>query len=152
MFQAFADLFSPLLHLLGKTGKIGGLVALLLGVGLVVVGLDLTFDEDRYWPLMSAVCIAGLVFAALGAGVLFGSQARLAAALDAVEPVHEPAPREQALELARASAPPFWVCSDCRCVEPGVSITARCTRCGRVAAFVQVGVEAERRTAIACLS
>lgn len=147
-----SELLAPLLDVIARTGKTGGAISIVLGVGCFVAGLYLTFGliEDAIWPIMLTVSAVGVVLIALGLSAFFGTQARLASILADAEAMPEADPAT--IERARELAPPFWVCSECRIVEPGVSITARCTRCAHVANFVQVESEAERATAVACLS
>lgn len=143
----------PLVELLGRAGRAGGISALVLGVGLLVAGLYLTFGllAGAIWPIMLGVCALGLVFVMLGVGVLFGSQARLAAALKRDAPSAR-RPRDRRTDAVLSLTPPFWVCSDCRLVESGLSTTRRCTECGHITGFVQVMHEDDRRTALACMS
>ena len=143
----------------GRGGRIGGVVLVLLGAGLVATGVWGTewltaagiWSAPRGQGLVGgtlALCVVGLGCVALGAGALFGSHARVRTELEAIgERVAQP--RADAAGVARQHPLPFWVCSECRVVEAGLS--ACCMRCGKTVAFVQATDEGERRTAVTAL-
>ena len=133
---------------------------LVLGALFIVVGVYLSgvMIETRIWAHVRhgqsliggamAISVVGLAFMGLGAGSLFGSHSR---ARKALADLDGPAavPRADAVAVAREQPLPFWVCSDCRVVEPGLS--ACCLRCGKVVSFAQATDEGERKTAVTCL-
>ncbi len=135
---------------------------MLLGLALIPTGLWLTFvmpgeapldaaplvhaeEGDRlFLPIMLGVSVVGLALSGLGAGALFGTQGRMRGLFQRSSSVATQTAEEQATVSAEL---PFWVCGDCRVVEPGASITARCTQCGSVSSFVQVESDADRQMA-----
>lgn len=148
-----------LLAVLGRRGPVGGAVLMVLGAGLLLIAVKLVLglgEIHAYETKLGAgmiggvlaLAVVGLVLVGLGGGSLFGAQARVAAAL-AEEPLRRPEPRDDPRAAARTEPVPFWICSDCRVVEPGLS--GCCTRCGNTVGFLQVGYEAERGTAVASL-
>lgn len=147
------------LAVLSRRGPVGGAILMVVGAGLVLVAVKLVIglgevhayawkNGSRAIGVAVALGVVGLVLIGLGGGSLFGAQARVAAAL-AEEPLRKPEPRDDPRAAARTEPVPFWICSDCRVVEPGLS--GCCTRCGNTVGFVQVGYESERGTAVASL-
>ncbi|MBL9103941.1 MAG: hypothetical protein JNL82_23560 [Myxococcales bacterium] len=148
-----------LFAVLGRRGRVGGVIMVVLGAGLVLVASWLVLGLGSAGAYRSqagagviggglALGVVGLALLGLGGGSLFGAHGRMDAAL-AEEPLRRPEPREDPRAVAATAAVPFWICSDCGVVEPGLS--ASCTRCGNTVGFFQVGSEAERGTATASL-
>lgn len=144
---------------LGRCGRVGGVILLVLGLALTAfaVAMILGLDEAGVWGLrrgaeavgaMLGLCVVGLVLVGLGGGALFGAQARAARAAAELEgaPIE---PRADPRAVARVEPVPFWICSECRVVEPGLS--GCCLRCGKTVAFVQVRGEDERSIAVSSL-
>jgi hypothetical protein len=144
---------------LSRRGRVGSVVLVVLGVVIIGFGVALIVDVGGagIWGVRGgasaigvvlALVVVGLVLVGLGGGALFGAQARMARAVAAhpEAPLH---PRADPRAVARAEPVPFWICSDCRLVEPGLS--GCCIRCGQTVAFVQVTREDERSIAVSSL-
>ncbi len=149
-----------MLAVLGRRGPVGSVILIIVGATLIMFAVKLVLGLGEVGAYASrfgagviggvlALGIVGLVLIGLGGGSLFGAQARVSAVIDA-EPQTRIEPREDAQAAARAEPVPFWICSECRVVEPGYS--GCCTRCGQTVGFVQVGSEAERSIAVSSLS
>jgi hypothetical protein len=128
--------------------RFGGWPVVVTGGFFLVLGVGAAASGRELFKVGLAVIGLGVACVALGLGALFGAQARLTAAMHAPG---TPA-RDRLAERAQTESLPFWVCSDCRVVSPGISDTPRCQRCLNAAAFVQATTEADRGIAVACLS
>lgn len=145
---------------LSGRGRVGGAILLALGVTLVGAAVVLAggLDDSGAFGQRSgpgvmggviALGVIGLALVGFGGGSLFGAQARVARAMaEHREPKVEP--REHPRAVAQTMAIPFWICSDCKVVEPGFS--GCCVRCGRTVGYVQVGGEDERSVAVSSLT
>ena len=147
------------LVLTGRGGRFGAIVMLMIGLVLIVAGVLLfmllvqmvDYARSRGIGALGvalAICVAGLVCVALGVGQLFGSHSRLRAAMADFDGAAIK-PRADARAVARGEPLPFWVCSECRVVERGLS--ACCLRCGKGVSFVQATDEEERKIAVTSL-
>lgn len=155
------NVLPSLLAELGRLGRTGSVVLVALGTLLVafaaatVAGLVQFAIGDFQWNqgtfiLAIPLGFVGLVLIGLGGNTLVGAQARVDEAAAALKPTRPPLPLADPRAAARVEPVPFWICSDCKLVAPGLS--GCCVRCGKTAAFVQVRDEDERRTAVAALS
>ncbi len=148
-----------LLAVLSRRGRVGSVILVVLGLALIAAGAALTFglgEEGAYHTrggssaigVAISVAVVGLILIGLGGGSLIGAQARVAAQI-AEHPAPIAAPRTDPRAVARAMATPFWICSDCRVVESGLS--GCCTRCGNTVGFFQAASEADRSIAVSSL-
>lgn len=148
-----------MLAVLGRRGPVGSVILIIVGATLIMFAVKLVLGLGEVGAYASrfgagviggvlALGIVGLVLIGLGGGSLFGAQARVARAMaEHREPKIEP--REHPRAVAQTMAIPFWICSDCKVVEPGFS--GCCVRCGRTVGYVQVGGEDERSIAVSSL-
>jgi|GEM_PF-1979620 len=156
-----------LVEFVERRGKPGAVVSIVVGLMLVPVGVWLAFGmlgtapadaelithaqegDSLSWPIMLVVSVAGLGMIGIGSGALLGTQRRMQAFLDGDAP--SPAGSGDLVRTVEESALPFWVCGDCRVIEPGVSMTDRCMRCGSIAGFVAVAEDRDRSMASSLL-
>lgn len=145
-----------LLAVLSRRGRAGSVILVVLGLALIAAGavLALGLGEGGAYHTRGgsgaiggaiAVAIVGLMLVGLGGGSLIGAQARVAAQI-AEDPTPDATPRDDPRAVAQAMAVPFWICSDCRVVERGLS--GCCTRCGNTVGFFQAASEADRSIAV----
>jgi hypothetical protein len=155
------NVLPALLAELGRLGRTGSVVLVAVGALLVafaaatIAGLvqfqigGFLWGQDMFIVAVP-LGFAGLVLIGLGGNVLFGAQAQVDRAASDLKPTRQPLPLADPRAAARVEPVPFWICSDCKVVAPGLS--GCCVRCGKTVAFVQVRHEEERRTAVAALS
>lgn len=145
---------------LGRRGPVGSAFLLFLGAILVLVALKLALglgESGAYhvklgaWMIGAALAlgVVGLVLIGLGGNSLFGAQARVAAELSDL-PNKKILPQDDPRAVAREQPLPFWICSECRVVEPGLS--GCCLRCGQTVGFLLVKDESERGVAVSSLT
>lgn len=128
--------------------RFGGWPVVVSGACILAIGVGVLASGPALLKLGLAVIGLGVACVALGLGTRFGAQARLTAAMRAAGPLA----RDRLAERAQTEPLPFWACSDCRVVEPGISDTPRCQRCLNASPFVQASGEEDRAIAVACLS
>jgi len=148
-----AKLYFPLVGLVARGGRAGGVAAVVVGLGQIVAGLYLCYVtlNALVWVAGLGLFVFGLILALLGGAVLFGAQGRVTHAIAEAEAEADPPRPNLGVEAARTEPPPFWICNHCRRVEAGVSVLSRCMECGKTSAFVQALDEAGRKTAMAVL-
>lgn len=149
--------FQALLAWLSRRGRVGGTILVVLGLGLIGFGVVFTCGLGEDGDLatrsgrgllgpMLVVGVVGLLLLGLGGGALFGAQGRMAREIGEDRPLQ---PRANPRAVAQQQPVPFWVCSECRVVEPGLS--GCCTACGKTVSYVQVTREDERSIAVSSL-
>lgn len=147
-FKALIDLLCAPLKLIDGGGRIGGVVGLMLGVGMLVGGWWATVNLSL---LGLGACGLGLAYCAYGLSRLAGKEARLRRQFDVDVEIPEPLSRD-ALKLVLKSRPlPFFVCARCRVVMSPGDCGGRCLRCGSETDCVPVSDESDRKTAWASI-
>jgi hypothetical protein len=146
---------------LGRLGRAGSITLVVLGTlivafaGATVADLvrfeigDFRWDQDMFIVAIP-LGFVGLVLIGLGGNNLVGAQAQVDLAGADLHSMRMPPSLADPRAAARVEPVPFWICSDCKVVAPGLS--GQCVRCGNTVAFMQVREENERRTAVAALS
>jgi hypothetical protein len=143
-FKALIDFLCYPIRLFDAHGRLGGTVALVLGVGMHYAGWWVA-TTTSVWGL--GVSGVGVAYCVYGVSRFVGQEARLRQEYAATGP--GPVSRsKQELELVLQTRPlPFFVCTRCRVVMTPAECGGKCQKCGSEADCLPVYAEADRVTA-----
>jgi len=136
------------IQFVGRLGRMGGVVFLLLAAGFAAAGLRLSWEtlpQDRYtevvWWSPASWMFAGLFgFAGLYLVVTGGIWKR--------DSRFQPMSSEQLVAAVQNAAVPFCVCLDCMLFLPYEVSVGRCPRCESSGSCLEVHNGADRKTAL----
>jgi hypothetical protein len=132
------------MRLFDEHGRLGGTVALLLGVGMLYAGWWVA-TTTSVWGL--GVSGVGVAYCVYGVSRFAGQEARLRQEYEAPGPRSESLSKQE-LQLVLQTRPlPFFVCTRCRLVMTPGECGGKCQKCGSEADCLPVYEEADRVTA-----
>ncbi len=146
-----ASTTEQLIRLLGRSGRAGGVVALLVGLGfggagwylmeqrLDAGGTQYFFVSPLALVLGGAFAFTGLYLLVTGGGVFKGDDR------------FKPRTVEELLAQMATQPRPFFVCVDCRVVLPFEVAVGRCPRCSSASACLEVANDDDAKTVRAAL-
>ncbi|MBV1857964.1 MAG: hypothetical protein KUG77_06090 [Nannocystaceae bacterium] len=142
VFKGAVDALCYPIRLLDARGRTGGVVALVLGVGLLAAGILISMG----WLGLGLLGL-GIAYLFYGLSRLLGNEARLAREFDVGTPRPEPLSSAALKDVLKSRAVPFFVCSRCKVVmEPG-DCGGRCLLCGSETDCIPVTHDDDRTVA-----
>ena len=129
----------PLIYFFDARGKVGGVIAILLGCAMFLAGGWIF--RVSFWGL--GVVVVGIAYCGFGVSRFVGLQARMQKHYDEVV-LPEPLSGEALDRAITTRALPFFVCTRCHIVMTPSECGGRCPSCGSDADCLPVSEEADR--------
>lgn len=143
VFKALIDVLCYPMRLFDARGRLGGTVAIGLGLGMLYAGWWVA-STTSLWGL--GVTGVGVAYCAYGLSRFFGQEARLRRAYAEDGPAPESMSRAQLEAVLRSRPLPFFVCTRCRvAMDPG-ECGGQCLGCGSETDCLPVYDDADRAT------
>lgn len=147
VFKALIDFLCYPMRLFDGHGRLGGTVALLLGVGLLYAGWWVATTTSLWGLGVSGV---GVAYGVYGVSRFVGQEARLREEY-ASGPAPESLSKEQIEQVLQSRPVPFFVCTRCRVAMAPGECGGQCTKCGSQTDCLPVFDAADRATVKAAL-
>lgn len=143
-FKALIDVLCYPMQLFDQRGRVGGIVALVLGVLMLPAGWWVASTTSLFGL---GICGVGVAYWFYGLSRLMGNEARLYRELEADKPVPKPLPKSELEAVLETRALPFFVCARCRIVMDPGDCGGVCPRCSSETDCIPVYREDDRSIA-----
>ncbi len=142
---------NEVIRLLGRAGRVGGVIALALaallgGSGWYVMSLKMSGGGSEWFFVAPLALVLGGAFALTAIYLLVTGGGVFAA-----DPRFAPLPVDQLLEKMAQQPRPFFVCVDCKVVLPFEVAVGRCPRCNSASSCLEVANDDDAKTVRAAL-